>query len=173
MQTPIILSDTHYDKWLNSLELVLPFGDLWPYYWCGLKWLINYLTHASKKLGHRHQPNVMLLPQQIQNILSHFCPSVQCFVGHADECAVLLLQKKRDLAFMQTGDCHHSSDDWPQDGIWKESISGVISFLKANEFPDNKMVGWSQGLVIVEGNHVLCTAPTEQLQIVMIAGRFL
>lgn len=68
---------------------------------------------------------------------------------------------------------HHNSDYVALDGMWREFISGVISFLKANEFPDNKMVGQSQGLVIGKGNHVFFSAQTEQPQIVMIAGRFL
>ena len=73
MQTAIILSDTLSDKWLNSLELVLPFGDLWPYYWRGLKWLINYLTHASKKLGHCRELYLPVFPHVCEILAEYSC----------------------------------------------------------------------------------------------------
>lgn len=36
--------------------------------------------------------------------------------------------------------CHHTSDYRAPDGIRREFISGIFSFLKANELPDNKTV---------------------------------
>lgn len=51
------------------------------------------------------------------------------------------LTEKTDLSFVQTGYSVLSSDYEALDGIWREFIAGVISFLKANELPDNKMVG--------------------------------
>lgn len=161
MQTPIILSDTKYDKWLNSLELVLPFGDVWPYYRHGLKWLINYLTHAPKKLGH-HDVFHMTFPHVCKIHTEYLIFTCQCRILWAmqiDEVSYCCRRRQTSL-FMQTGDCHHSSDYWAQDGIWRELISGVISYLKANEFPDNKMVGRSQGLVIGKLNHVFSAKPS-------------
>lgn len=88
----------HNDKWLNSPELVSAFRDLWPYYWCGLKWLINYLTHASQIQKNTNWP----LPSALCSgsmIFSHLCFSfpiqgtygayfyvaLQYLVGHWDK----------------------------------------------------------------------------------------
>lgn len=170
----------HNDKWLNSPELVSPFGDLLPYYWCGLKWLINYLTHASKnhkqkknkqsKTGHRHQLNCGISPFIYFFAHSVFLPwfymTLQYFVGHCDKWDLILMDKL--LLGANRRLCHRISHYQAPDGIWREFISGVISFLKANDFPHNKMVGQSQGLVIGKWNHVFLSVPAVCLQIAMI-----
>lgn len=145
MQTPIILSDTQYDKWLNSLKLVLPSGDLRPYYWLGLKWLINYLTHASKKHGQPWAPWLFGISSCFAKYRIFIC---FIFTWQCSIVRVMLIMRshivaKEDKSLLHTNRrlCHHSSDYRALDGIWREFISGVISFLKANEFPDNKMVG--------------------------------
>ena len=139
METPIILSDTWSDKWLNSLELVSPFGDQWPYYGWGLRGLINHLTHAPRKAPSPLWAVFHGISLYLWNSvhLSYFDTSVQCCVGRAAENDKSLPHAKTEtLLWLQL--CLRGSG-WNMTGVhfW-------LPLLKANEFPDNKMVGRSR-----------------------------